>query len=134
MGPRWRARWPPASYWKADRGSTGYVTQPWLEYDLGRERSISRAILWEGEYEGELANMHRFWIDIKTSSESEWKRIADVTDWGFQNSKEDAVANWPMNVFHQEVRFSPEKARYVKLTIVETVAAAIVHEFDVYER
>lgn len=122
------------TFWKADRGSTGYVTQPWLQYDLGRERSISRAILWEGRYEGELANIHRFWIEIKTDSATDWKRIADVTDWGFADSKENVFVDWPMNVFHQEIRFQPVKARYLKLTIVESYAAPIIHEFDVYER
>lgn len=120
------------TYWKADRRSTGHVMQPWLEYDLGRRRSVS--ILWEGEFERELANIHRFWIDIRTTPESEWKRIADVTDWGFQNSNEDAFVGWPMNVFHEERRFAPTKARYVRLTVAQSVAAAIIHEFDVYER
>ena len=122
------------TYWKADHGPSGYVSQPWLEYDLGRERSISRAILREGEYEGELANIHRFWMDIRTDIGEPWRRIADVTDWGFESSEEAAFAAWPINVFHPEIRFQPVAARYLRLTIVQSHELPIIHEFALYER
>jgi len=122
------------TYWKADHGPSGYVSQPWLEYDLGRERIISRAILREGEYEGELANIRRLWMDMRTDIGEPWRRVADVTNWGFESGDEAAFAAWPMNVFHQEMRFQPVAARYVRLTIAQSHELPSIHEFALYER
>src|SRR3546814_6070538 len=41
--------------WQADTGTK----QPWIQFDLGAEKTIARAILFEGAYEGELADIHR---------------------------------------------------------------------------
>jgi hypothetical protein len=39
-----------------------------------------------------------------------------------------------MAVFHQEIRFKPVSARYVRLKITRATAAPIIHEFELYER
>lgn len=116
------------TYWKAD----GKTRQPWIEFDLGGERSISRAILFEGWYQGEFANIHHFKIDIESGGK--WKQVADVTTWGEGTPKEHAFDNWPMAVFHQEIRFDPVRTRKVRLTIVRATAAPVVHEFQLFER
>jgi alpha-L-fucosidase len=116
------------TYWKSD----GKTAQPWLEFDLGEVRSISRAVLIEGWYQGELANIHRFQIDIKSATQ--WQQVVDVNSWGAGTPQEHAFDNWPMAVFHQEIRFKPVSARYVRVKITRTTAAPIIHEFELYER
>jgi alpha-L-fucosidase len=116
------------TYWKSD----GQTKQPWLEYDLGSEKSISRATLFEGEYEGELANIHRYQIDVKSGAD--WKRVADVTTWGFDTGQEEDFFEWPISVFHPEVRFAPVSAQYVRLKILKAVETPVIHEFELHER
>lgn len=116
------------TYWKSD----GKTPQPWIEFDLGSDRSISRAILFEGWYQGELANIHRFEIDAESGGK--WKQVADVTSWGQGTPHERAFDNWPMAVFHQEIRFAPVSARRVRLKITRSVAAPVINEFQLYER
>jgi alpha-L-fucosidase len=116
------------TYWKSD----GKTEQPWLVFDLGDERSISRAVLFEGWYQGELANIHRFQIDIKSAAE--WQQVIDVNSWGAGTPQEHAFDNWPMAVFHQEIRFKPVSARYVRLKITRATAAPIIHELELYAR
>ncbi|HEV2268710.1 MAG TPA: alpha-L-fucosidase [Steroidobacteraceae bacterium] len=116
------------TYWKSD----GKTEQPWIEFDLGIERSVSRAILFEGWYQGQFANIHRFEIDVETGGK--WKQVADVTAWGQGTPTEHAFDNWPMAVFHQEVRFAPVSARRVRLKITRATAAPVIHEFQLYER
>ena len=64
------------TYWQSD----GKTQQPWIEFDLGAEKSVSRAILFEGWYQGQLANIHRF--EIEADAGGKWKQVADVTAWG----------------------------------------------------
>jgi alpha-L-fucosidase len=116
------------TYWKSD----GKTEQPWLEFDLGEVSDISRAVLLEGWYQGELANIHRFQIDIKAVAQ--WHQVVDVNSWGAGTPQERAFDNWPMAVFHQEVRFKRVRARYVRLKITRASAAPIIHEFELYER
>jgi alpha-L-fucosidase len=116
------------TYWKAD----GKSQPPWLEFDLGAERGISRAILLEGWYPGELANIHGFELDVESGGK--WKQIAAVTAWGDGTPQEAAFDNWPMDVFHQEIRFEPVTARRVRLKITRTSSTPIIHEFQLYER
>ncbi|WP_245539957.1 alpha-L-fucosidase [Rudaea cellulosilytica] len=116
--------------WKAD----GQTKQPWLIFDLGSERVISRAILFEGTYEGELANIHRYQIEVKLFENESWRRIADVTTWGFDTGQEEDFFDWPISVFHPEVRFSSERARFVRLKILKSISPPIVHQFELYER
>ena len=133
--------------WKAD----GHTKQPWIEFDLGSEKTLSRATLFEGEYEGELANIHRYQIEVKAGENGKpgdgseacwpecsagegWKRIADVRSWGSETGQEDDFNDWPISVFHPEVRFAPVRARWVRLKILKSVAPPVVHEFELYER
>ena len=116
------------TYWKSD----GTSQQPWLEFDLGGEKNISRAILFEGWYQGELANIHGF--QIEAESGGKWKQVADVAAWGAGKPTEHAFDIWPMDVFHQEIRFDPVSARRVRLTITRATAAPVIHEFQIYER
>ena len=116
------------TYWESD----GKTQQPWIEFDLGSERSLSRAILFEGWYQGQFANIHRFEIDVEAGGK--WKQVADVTAWGQGTPSERAFDTWPMAVFHQEVRFAPVSARRVRLMITRATAAPVVQEFQLYER
>jgi alpha-L-fucosidase len=116
------------TYWKSD----GKSQQPWLEFDLGGKRSISRAILFEGSYQGELANIHGF--EIEAESGGKWKQVANVTAWGAGKTNEHAFDNWPLAVFHQEIRFDPVSAQRVRLKITRATAAPVIHEFQIYER
>jgi alpha-L-fucosidase len=118
------------TFWTAD----GATKQPWLLFDLGGERMISRATLFEGAYEGELANIHRYQIEVKAKEADDWKRISDATTWGFEMSQEEDFFDWPISVFHPEVRFAPVRARYVRLKILKAVAPPVIHEFELYER
>lgn len=119
-----------ATAWRADTGTK----HPWIEFDLGSERSISRATLFEGSYEGELANIHRLQIGIRSNETDDWKVIDDVKTWGFDTSDEEDFFDWPMSVFHPELRFDPVKARYVRVTILKAVAPPVIHAFDLFER
>jgi alpha-L-fucosidase len=116
--------------WKDD----GQTKQPWITFDLGSTKSISRATLFEGAYEGEFANIHRYQIEVKVAQSDDWKRIADVTTWGFDESREEDFFTWPISVFHPEVRFAPEQARYVRLKILKSVAPPVIREFDLFVR
>jgi len=60
--------------------------------------------------------------------------IADVTTWGFDSGQEEDFFDWPISVFHPEVRFSSERARYVRLKILKSIAPPVVHQFELYER
>lgn len=116
------------TYWKSD-----VIAGPsWLEFDLGSIRSVSRAILFEGWYQGEYANIHEFEILAKVNGA--WQQVADVKTWGAGTPQEQAFDNWPMPVFHQEIRFKPVRTRYVWLKLNRVTAPPIIHEFDLYER
>ncbi len=116
--------------WKADTG----IKQPWIEFDLGAEKTLARAILFEGAYEGELANIHRYQVDVRSHETDDWKRIDDVKTWGFDTSQEEDFFEWPISVFHPELRFTPTSARYVRVKVLEAVAPPVIHAFDLYER
>jgi len=135
------------TFWKSD----GHTKQPWIEFDLGTEKTVSRATLFEGEYEGELANIHRYQIEVKLGDEwkpvegasacwpecqpgREWKRVADISTWGTDTGQEEDFSDWPISVFHPEIRFTPVRARRVRLKILKSVAPAVIHEFELYER
>ncbi len=67
-------------------------------------------------------------------SGDKWKQIADVAAWGAGTAQEAAFDNWPMDVFHQEIRFDTVKTRRVRLKITRSSATPIIHEFQLYER
>ena len=82
-----------STYWQAD----GQASEPWLEYDLGSEKTISRAILFEGEYEGECSNIHKLQIEVKV--EDQWKAVmaAPSADWmptGPSSSSIPLLTSW----------------------------------------
>lgn len=116
--------------WKAD----ATAKQPWIEFDLGAEKSISRAILFEGAYEGELANIHRYQVDARSNETDTWKRVDDVKTWGFDTGEEEDFYEWPISVFKPEMRFTPVTARYVRVKILKAVALPVIHAFELYER
>jgi alpha-L-fucosidase len=130
MGNGWASDGDMRTAWKAD----GKTKQPWLEFDLGSPKIISRATLFEGAYEGELANIHRYTIEVKTSEADAWNKISDITTWGFDTGQEEDFYEWPISVFHPEVRFTPIGARYVRLKILKSVAPPVIHEFELFER
>jgi alpha-L-fucosidase len=116
------------TYWKSD----GKTKQPWLEYDLGSVKSFSRTTLFEGEFEGELANIHRYQIEARVGEA--WKQVADVTPWGFDKGQETDFDTWPLSVFHPEVRFAPVSTQHVRLKIIRATDTPIIHEFELHER
>jgi alpha-L-fucosidase len=116
--------------WKADSATK----HPWVEFDLGSDRPLSRAILFEGAYEGELANIHRLQIQTRSKTSDDWKMVDDVKTWGFDTSDEEDFFTWPMSVFHPELRFDPITARYVRITVLKAVGQPTIHEFQLFER
>jgi alpha-L-fucosidase len=118
----------PCTYWKSD----GSTEKCWLKFDLGRVRTVSRAILLEGYYQGEYANIREAELLVQTAGG--WQKVADIRAWGAGTPQANAFDNWPMAVFHQEIRFKPVDTRHVWLKINRTAAAPVIHEFDVYER
>jgi alpha-L-fucosidase len=118
------------SAWRADAGTK----QPWIEFDLGSDKTLSRAILFEGAYEGELANIHRYQVDVRSTEADAWKRIDDVKTWGFDTSEEEDFFEWPISVFKPELRFTPTTARYVRVKVLKAVAPPVIHAFELYER
>lgn len=116
-----------ATFWRAD----GKTDQPWLEYDLGQERTISRAVLFEGRYEGEVASIHHATIDVLIGDR--WTTASDL--YGWSGDKQDPMFdNWPMSVSHPEIRFAPVKTRRVRLRLLRVVGSTTVNEFELYER
>jgi alpha-L-fucosidase len=116
------------TFWKSD----GKKLRPWIEFDLGTEKRISRAILFEGWYQGEFANIRRF--EIAVESGGKWKQVVDASAWGEGTPHEHDMDNWPMAVSHQEVRFAPVSARRVRLKIIRATAAPVINELELYER
>src|SRR3546814_15859884 len=92
--------------WQADTGTK----QPWIQFDLGAEKTIARAILFEGAYEGELADIHRYQVDVRVNETDGWKRVEDVKTWGFDTSEEADFFEWPSSVFKPEMRFQIGRA------------------------
>ena len=118
----------PCTYWRSD----GSTEKCWLEFDLGRVRTVSRAILLEGYYQGEDANIREAELLVQTGSG--WQRVAEIRAWGAGTPQAKAFDNWPMAVFHQEIRFKAIDTRHIWLKIKRATAAPVIHEFDVYER
>ncbi len=111
-----------STYWQAESGDM----KGWLEYDLGRERTFSRAIIFEGKEQGQYNRLRHCQIQAKI--DGQWKPFADAktSEWGG-----DA---WPLNVTDQQIRFDPVTARHVRLKILRTRDMPVIHEFKLYER
>jgi alpha-L-fucosidase len=115
-----------STYWQSD----GKTEQPWLEYDLGSEKTISRAVLFEGEYEGQLANIHKMQIEV--FEKGQWAPVTPLlTSWG---NGEPPFDDWPISVMHPEIRFKPTAARRVRLRLVRVTGRPSIHSFELYER
>jgi hypothetical protein len=116
-----------STFWQAD----GSTDQPWLEYELGQERTISRAILLEGAYEGELARIHHVCIDVMVGDQ--WINVSDL--YGWSGDRQDPMFNsWPMSVSHPEIRFKPTVTRRVRLRLIRVTDRPVIHSFELYER
>ncbi len=109
--------------WKAD----GKERQPWITYDLGKEQSISRAILFEGSEEGQYNHIRA--ARIQAMINGEWKTIKEIAAWGNGSPQ---FSEWPLSVSFPEIRFDPVTTRYVRLQIMQANGAPVVHEFEVY--
>ncbi len=110
--------------WTADHSSNEY----WIEYDLGAEKKISRALLFEGQEEGELNAIRKAALQIKT--DTGWQTCKEIAAWGNGSPQFD---EWPISVSVPEIRFDPVKARFVRLLIVRQTRAPVIHEFELYE-
>jgi alpha-L-fucosidase len=109
-----------STYWTTDDG----VRDAYLEYDLGADRTFSRAILFEGEEEAQLARIRH--IQIQAKLDGTWKTVSDVLPGGREP--------WPLSVMHPEIRFAPVTARFVRLQILGATDSPVIHEFKLFER
>ncbi len=116
-----------STFWRPD----GKTQPAWIEYDLGAEKSMARAILLEGAYEGESANIHHVQIEAKIGDD--WKVISDTYAWGGKSESTEFDV-WPISVSHPEIRFEPIKAQHVRLKLLRTTGTPVIHEFELYER
>lgn len=114
-----------STFWEAE----GNVEQPWIEYDLGKERSISRAVLFEGEYEAQYSNLRT--VRLQARVNGSWKTIKDVKAWG-DGTK--TFNEWPLSIFNPEIRFDAVTTRYVRLEVILATGKPVIHEFELYER
>ena len=71
---------------------------------------------------------------MRSSEADEWKRIFDAKTWGFDTSQEEDFFEWPISVFHPELRFDPVDARHVRLKVLKAVSPPVIHDFELYER
>jgi hypothetical protein len=110
--------------WKSD-GKLG-----WLEYDLGKEKTVSRAVFFEGKDEGQLANIRSYQIQALVAGL--WKTVKEVHSFG--DGDNPSFDSWPISVFYPEIRFAPVTTRYVRLVIVRSTANPVIHEFELYEK
>ena len=121
-----------ATYWQAD----GSAESPWLEYDLGSEKSVSRAVLFEGAFEGQHANIHHIQIEVKEGDD--WKVVKEgqsiLGPWANTSDAPYDFNTWPLSVIHPELRFDPVVARHVRLKLVRVTGKPIIHQFELYER
>jgi alpha-L-fucosidase len=110
--------------WKAD----GNAKMPWAEMDLHKECTISRAVLFEGEFEAQYSNLRS--VRIMGKVNGEWKLVKEVKAWGQGKTFDE----WPLSVFHPEIRFPPITTRYIRLEVTRSTGKPIIHELELYER
>lgn len=82
----------------------------WLEIDLEQEQNIGSVLISEIEW----PETQKFAIEIKQGNQ--WKTIATGTTIG---------AN-------KEIEFTPVKARYIRLHVLEATKAININEFQVF--
>ena len=107
------------TYWTTGEG----VTEGWLEYDLGKPCTFSRAILDEGD-DGWIRHVQ---IQIKVNGE--WK-----TAFEYRYGHPELWKKIPMELFCPEFKFSQVTAQIVRVKIVSATQSPVVREFKVYER
>ena len=123
-----------ATYWESD----GQTESPWLEYDLGSEKSISRAVLFEGAFEGQHANIHHVQIEVKEGDV--WKTVKEVHGigggggWAGNLDTSYDFDIWPLSIVHPELRFDAVTARHVRLKLARVSDTPVIHQFELYER
>jgi len=110
-----------STYWEAEAGAK----QAWIEYDLGRDRTFSRALLFEGKEEGQYCRILTY--EIQTRVDNAWQTIfTSAGGW-----REQAT---PVSVSVPEAIFAPTTARRVRLSISRASDSPIIHEFKLHER
>ncbi len=95
----------PATRWGAAKGAT----DGWLEVDLGRPATISRAAISEG-----WDRVRRFVLQVKVGDA--WQSVAAGTTIGM----------------YKEISFDPVDARVVRLTITEATDVPTIWEFQLF--
>jgi len=108
-----------ATCWTTDEG----VSTGWIEYDLGRPCTFSRAIIDEGEDD---------WIrhvQIQAKAGDEWKTVFE-----YRHGNPELWKSIPMEVFCPEFRFAATTAQFVRVNILNATKSPAVHEFMLYER
>jgi alpha-L-fucosidase len=108
-----------ATYWSTDPG----VTEAWLEYDLGKPCTFSRAILDEGD-DGWIRHVQ---IHIKVGEE--WKHVFE-----YKHGHPDLWKMIPMELFCPEFKFPSVTAQFVRVKILSATQSPVVREFKLYER
>lgn len=109
------------TFWKVKAGERS----AWVEYDLGEQRTISRAILDEGMEESQPISISSYQVQAKI--DGQWKTV-------FQSAPIWANHPWSIAVTNQEAIFTPVKARYYRLNISAAKDDLVVHEVRLYER
>lgn len=111
--------------WKAD----GRVAEPWLQYDLGKKVSVSRAILFEGKEEGQYNNIRI--AKLQALTDTGWHTLREISAWGYGTPKFD---EWPISVSVPEIKFDPVVTSAVRLLITRHTGLPVIHELEVYEK
>src|SRR3546814_17064147 len=94
--------------WQADTGTK----QPWIQFDLGAEKTIARAILCEGAYEGELADIHCYQVEVRVTAHVDWQRVENVNTWDFDTTEEENLFECTVSVFTSDMRYKPQRPAY----------------------
>jgi alpha-L-fucosidase len=108
-----------ATFWTTDEG----ISEGWLEYDLGKPCTFSRAILDEGE-DGWIRH-----VQIQARAGEEWKTVFE-----YRHGNPELWKDIPMELFCPEFRFEPATARFVRVNIVKATKSPVIREFMLYER
>lgn len=108
-----------STYWTTDEN----VAEGWLEYDLGKPCTFSRAILDEGE-DGWIRH-----VQIQIKADNDWK-----TAFEYSYGNPELWKKIPMELFCPEFKFPAVTAQFVRVKIISAVKSPVVHEFNLYER
>ncbi len=108
-----------ATYWTTDEN----VSAGWIEYDLGKPRTFSRAIVDEGE-EGWIRR-----VQIQAKTGDEWKTVFE-----YRHGNPELWKDIPMELFCPEFRFNAATAQFVRLNILKATKSPVIREFQLFER